>query len=65
MTFASSLIGGQGQESLVTIISTVASEANLTGHGIGFMNNPRRFNVAVSRAKVICNEARLWTVMTV
>lgn len=45
----------QGQERLVIIISTVRStfkhnEFDRT-HNLGFLSNPRRFNVAVTRAK--------------
>lgn len=45
----------QGQEKHVTIISTVRSSDEYIPfdlkHNIGFLNNPKRFNVAVTRAK--------------
>ncbi|XP_070557357.1 uncharacterized protein [Ptychodera flava] len=47
----------QGQERLVVIISTVRSSENLLGldtrHNIGFLSNPKRFNVAITRAKAL------------
>ncbi|XP_074610550.1 RNA helicase Mov10l1-like isoform X2 [Acropora palmata] len=47
----------QGQERLVIIISTVRSNASLVGsdvrHTIGFLSNPKRFNVAITRAQAL------------
>ena len=44
----------QGQERKVIIISTVRSNADHVGfdikHNLGFLDNPKRFNVAVTRA---------------
>lgn len=45
----------QGQERLVIIITTVRSNRNLVQgdvrHNLGFLQNPKRFNVALTRAK--------------
>ncbi|XP_060698542.1 RNA helicase Mov10l1 [Hemiscyllium ocellatum] len=47
----------QGQEKLVIIVSTVrSSEENLaedTRYVLGFLSNPKRFNVAITRAKAL------------
>ncbi|XP_048465911.1 RNA helicase Mov10l1 [Rhincodon typus] len=47
----------QGQEKLVIIVSTVrSSEENLfedTRCVLGFLSNPKRFNVAITRAKAL------------
>ncbi|KAF8325174.1 P-loop containing nucleoside triphosphate hydrolase protein [Cantharellus anzutake] len=45
----------QGQERRVIIISTVRSNRNFVdiNHAIGFVANPRRFNVAVTRAQAL------------
>lgn len=45
----------QGQERLIIIITTVRSNRNLVhgdvSHNLGFLQNPKRFNVALTRAK--------------
>lgn len=47
----------QGQERLVIIISTVRSNESLVGvdvrHSVGFLSNPKRFNVAITRAQAL------------
>ena len=47
----------QGQERRIIIISTVRSKPTLIGedymHKLGFLNNPKRFNVAITRAKAL------------
>ncbi|NXN19644.1 M10L1 helicase, partial [Indicator maculatus] len=46
----------QGQEYTVTILSTVRSHGGLFGddrHCLGFLSNPKRFNVAITRAKAL------------
>ncbi|XP_028398184.1 RNA helicase Mov10l1-like isoform X2 [Dendronephthya gigantea] len=47
----------QGQERLVIIISTVRSCETLIAfdytHNIGFLSNPKRFNVAITRAQAL------------
>ena len=47
----------QGQERRIIIISTVRSKPTLLQadyeHKLGFLNNPKRFNVAISRAKAL------------
>ncbi|OWF48746.1 RNA helicase Mov10l1-like [Mizuhopecten yessoensis] len=47
----------QGQEKPVIIISTVRSTERLIGfdmkHSLGFLSNPKRFNVAISRAQCL------------
>ncbi|NXG43462.1 M10L1 helicase, partial [Psilopogon haemacephalus] len=46
----------QGQEYTVTILSTVRSHEGLFGddrHCLGFLSNPKRFNVAITRAKAL------------
>jgi helicase MOV-10 len=47
----------QGQERRIIIVSTVRSSASYVQHDIqqslGFLQNPKRFNVAVSRAKAL------------
>jgi len=46
----------QGQERLVIIVTTVRSNTdNLTfdyHHNLGFLKNPKRFNVAITRPQV-------------
>jgi superfamily I DNA and/or RNA helicase len=59
----------QGQERQVIIISTVRSPQDLMGHGarfnLGFVSNPKRLNVVVTRAQalliVIGSVDVLWT----
>merc|ERR1712223_1586091 len=47
----------QGQERRIIIISTVRSKPTLLQsdyeHKLGFLNNPKRFNVAITRAKAL------------
>ncbi|KAK4887270.1 hypothetical protein RN001_003541 [Aquatica leii] len=47
----------QGQERLIIIVSTVRSRPEFTTHDekfhLGFLKNPKRFNVAVTRAKAL------------
>ncbi|NXT44384.1 M10L1 helicase, partial [Pelecanoides urinatrix] len=46
----------QGQEYLVIILSTVRSHEGLFGddkYCLGFLSNPKRFNVAITRAKAL------------
>lgn len=47
----------QGQERLVMFVTTVRSNRNLVGcdvqHNLGFLRNPKRFNVALTRAKAL------------
>lgn len=47
----------QGQERLAIIISTVRSDESLVGvdvrHSVGFLSNPKRFNVAITRAQAL------------
>nr|XP_054752210.1 RNA helicase Mov10l1-like [Lytechinus pictus]XP_054752211.1 RNA helicase Mov10l1-like [Lytechinus pictus] len=47
----------QGQERLVIIISTVRSSASLMNfdirHQLGFLSNPKRFNVAITRPQAL------------
>lgn len=47
----------QGQERLVMFITTVRSNPSLVGgdvhHHLGFLKNPKRFNVALTRAKAL------------
>ena len=47
----------QGQEKSAIIISTVRSNKEWVGfdlhHNLGFLRNPKRFNVAVTRAKAL------------
>ncbi|EFA02630.2 putative RNA helicase armi-like Protein [Tribolium castaneum] len=47
----------QGQEKLIIIISTVRSKSDLIKFDLkfhlGFLNNPKRFNVAITRAKAL------------
>ncbi|KAK3740617.1 hypothetical protein QZH41_009729, partial [Actinostola sp. cb2023] len=47
----------QGQERPVIIISTVRSDESYVGtdvtHSIGFLSNPKRFNVAITRAQCL------------
>ncbi|XP_010133738.1 PREDICTED: putative helicase Mov10l1, partial [Buceros rhinoceros silvestris] len=46
----------QGQEYMVIILSTVRSQEGLFGYDkscLGFLSNPKRFNVAITRAKAL------------
>merc|ERR1712029_691276 len=47
----------QGQERRIIIISTVRSKPTLLQsdyeHKLGFLNNPKRFNVAITRAQAL------------
>ncbi|KGL92149.1 Putative helicase Mov10l1, partial [Charadrius vociferus] len=46
----------QGQEYMVIILSTVRSHEGLVGddkYYLGFLSNPKRFNVAITRAKAL------------
>ena len=47
----------QGQERRIIIISTVRSSEDYVGfdtrHNLGFLDNPKRFNVAVTRAQAL------------
>ncbi|XP_044255237.1 putative helicase mov-10-B.1 [Tribolium madens] len=47
----------QGQEKLIIIVSTVRSKSDLIKFDLkfhlGFLNNPKRFNVAITRAKAL------------
>lgn len=47
----------QGQERLVMFVTTVRSNRELVGcdvqHNLGFLQNPKRFNVAITRAKAL------------
>ncbi|CAH1265716.1 MOV10L1 [Branchiostoma lanceolatum] len=47
----------QGQERLIIIISTVRSTTNMlkfdTVHTLGFLSNPKRFNVSITRAQAL------------
>ncbi|XP_078596430.1 RNA helicase Mov10l1-like [Branchiostoma floridae x Branchiostoma japonicum] len=47
----------QGQERLIIIISTVRSTTNMvkfdTQHTLGFLSNPKRFNVSITRAQAL------------
>lgn len=54
----------QGQQAPVVLVSMCASEAHLSARGIGFLFDPNRLNVAVSRAQclaVVVGEPRLAT----
>ncbi|KAJ3657613.1 hypothetical protein Zmor_009400 [Zophobas morio] len=55
--FVGSVEQVQGQERLVVIVSTVRSKTQLLGYDLkyhlGFLNNPKRFNVAITRAKAL------------
>jgi len=47
----------QGQEKLIIIVSTVRAKPQFTKHDakfhLGFLQNPKRFNVAITRAKAL------------
>src|SRR5690606_22014710 len=54
----------QGQEAPVVLISMCASDAQQSARGLQFLFDPRRLNVAVSRAQclaVVVGEPRLAT----
>ncbi|KAK1309746.1 putative RNA helicase SDE3 [Acorus calamus] len=51
----------QGQERQIIIISTVRSTVKHNDfdrtYNLGFLSNPRRFNVAITRARMLCNRS--------
>jgi helicase MOV-10 len=50
-------VGQQGREKRIIIISTVRANAALLEvdyqHNLGFLANPKRFNVAITRPKAL------------
>jgi helicase MOV-10 len=59
----------QGREKVVTIVTTTRTRVHVQPHHrrselVGFLSNPRRFNVALTRAQammIIVGDPRIWT----